>query len=663
MSETKLPYEHILITGPGHTEESIAHIKQAWESLEVRYCIIGDGERPLIKEELDAVLQSGCNHQTRIHYWGHGRIHRAGEQRTHVLRIYKEIIALEVLLAQHRHIPGIRHIWSCHAGAGTERLKDVVSADTPVILHSSGKYSLLTVLTDPITASLPTVTKIAGRVSDSALEGAVYDLDETLCLSPDTATLVAKVGGDVRSYKVTAPKGYWQRDDLQAHIDASRRGLYQFFGQNFTPRQLDAIEKEAYYFLALMLGAGRNYAVLPEQETKPACVNWVFYGYTPLATAIIKNHTKAVKQLLMMGADPNAVQMNDKTPLLWACKMGRVELVQLLLDAGADVNADFAKGITPLVAACSETKPEVVSVLLNHKDIKLPKLRQLLILAKGHEGIKEQLLCKAEELKVNAAELLGYACEFGSPERVERLLGGSAEQRCSMLMTMCFTQQSAGLAPLIHSLDNHLKWEDISVFMAVGRYHPKVVNVLLEHVQSTGKAMALLQDACAKGNERVVNCIVDKGNIDLNAPLMCHAPLYLAAKNGHAVTVTLLLEHGARVDMEVPIGNNPLYRACKNAHSEAVEVLLKHVHLKPAHFIRLIAASGQCQANVELLLGKAQEQGIGVDDLYARACRKDKPKAAETLRGYIQGAVVVDRVKQPFAERVSQQPDVRSISH
>ena len=43
--------------------------------------------------------------------------------------------------------------------------------------------------------------------------------------------------------------------------------------------------------------------------------------------------------LLKAGADPDPVDENVETPLLFACATGNVALSRLLLDAGADVDA------------------------------------------------------------------------------------------------------------------------------------------------------------------------------------------------------------------------------------------------------------------------------------------------------------------------------------
>lgn len=50
-------------------------------------------------------------------------------------------------------------------------------------------------------------------------------------------------------------------------------------------------------------------------------------------------------------------------------------------------------------------------------------------------------------------------------------------------------------------------------------------------------------------------------------------PLYVAAQNGHAAVVRLLVEAGAVVNRTMPNGWTPLHIAAHNGHTEVVQLL------------------------------------------------------------------------------------------
>ena len=72
-----------------------------------------------------------------------------------------------------------------------------------------------------------------------------------------------------------------------------------------------------------------------------------------------------IEALLEAGADVNARDYQDMTPLLWAATDRSSEIITVLIDAGADVNATTAEASrTVLDRAVINPDPEVVHVLL-----------------------------------------------------------------------------------------------------------------------------------------------------------------------------------------------------------------------------------------------------------------------------------------------------------
>lgn len=82
--------------------------------------------------------------------------------------------------------------------------------------------------------------------------------------------------------------------------------------------------------------------------------------------AAARGDLAAVEALLVDGADPDARDQDDRTPLQMAAHSGHVEVARLLLAAGADPSAlDSDHGKAPLHAAAEQGQPEMVRLLLD----------------------------------------------------------------------------------------------------------------------------------------------------------------------------------------------------------------------------------------------------------------------------------------------------------
>lgn len=92
--------------------------------------------------------------------------------------------------------------------------------------------------------------------------------------------------------------------------------------------------------------------------------------FSPLWDSVKENHPDIVKLLL----DQDDIQVDPKTnqgmtPLHMACTGGYLDIAMLLLKKGADVNAQDNRGISPLFFAVAKDHPDVVKLLLEQKGI------------------------------------------------------------------------------------------------------------------------------------------------------------------------------------------------------------------------------------------------------------------------------------------------------
>ncbi len=127
--------------------------------------------------------------------------------------------------------------------------------------------------------------------------------------------------------------------------------------------------------------------------------------------------------------------------------------------------------------------------------------------------------------------------------------------------------------------------------------------------------------AACEGYEKIVELLLKQGasingayvNYDDMPSGLVGPPLLLAARNGHAPVVKLLLSHGADVSIsdssDYASGYTPIHEAAENGHAEVIRILLEHgadVN-SSADFgttpLDLAAENGHFSA-VELLLNK-----------------------------------------------------------
>ena len=90
------------------------------------------------------------------------------------------------------------------------------------------------------------------------------------------------------------------------------------------------------------------------------------YENTPLHRAAWGRHTEIVELLITNGADVKARDKNGWTPLHITAGKGHKELVELLIDKGADVNAKDDVSDTPLDVAIQLKRTETAELLRKH---------------------------------------------------------------------------------------------------------------------------------------------------------------------------------------------------------------------------------------------------------------------------------------------------------
>jgi ankyrin repeat protein len=159
---------------------------------------------------------------------------------------------------------------------------------------------------------------------------------------------------------------------------------------------------------------------------------------SPVADAIQNGHRAVALELIAEGADVNAAQGDDATPLHWAVYRLDSELVELLLERGANADVKNRYGSSPLAEAVKAGNAELVALLLDAgADVNAPNLdgQTTLMLAARTGSVEVAKLLLDAGADVNAREswreqtALMWAAGDAFPELVRLLLDRGADPK------------------------------------------------------------------------------------------------------------------------------------------------------------------------------------------------------------------------------------------
>jgi ankyrin repeat protein len=161
------------------------------------------------------------------------------------------------------------------------------------------------------------------------------------------------LAADPASARGTSPEG------------ASLVCLAVYYGQTAIAEAIAAAKGDLDIFEAAALGLAPRLTSLLDAE--PGLVNAIAAdGFYPLGLAAYFKHPAAVRLLLDRGANPNQAAANAAkvTALHAAVSSNQAQIVEWLLDAGADVNARQQMDYTPLMGAAANARLDILELLL-----------------------------------------------------------------------------------------------------------------------------------------------------------------------------------------------------------------------------------------------------------------------------------------------------------
>ncbi|CZR58832.1 related to beta transducin-like protein [Phialocephala subalpina] len=283
---------------------------------------------------------------------------------------------------------------------------------------------------------------------------------------------------------------------------------------------------------------------------------------TLLRWAAEYGHEGTMQLLLQKGADVEAKDKRDQTPLYLASMNGHYKVAQLLLDQGADVKAATTNGWTPLHVASTKVHCEVIQLLLDQgADVKAATTDGWMPLhvasANGYREVTQLLLDQGADVKAVATDgwtPLHVASTNGHCEVTQLLLDQGADVNAAAIN----------------------EWTPL--YIASMKGHGEVAQLLLDRGADV-KAIATdgatpLHIASTNGYSEVAQLLLDQG-ADVKATTNDGwTPLHVASTNGNREVIQLLLDQGANVKAATINGVTPLYVASMKGHGEVAQLLL-----------------------------------------------------------------------------------------
>ncbi len=302
-------------------------------------------------------------------------------------------------------------------------------------------------------------------------------------------------------------------------------------------------------------------------------------GRAELHDAAKKGDVKRVRKLLEEGANPNARDENDNTPLHWAAPWGHVDVVKLLLEHGADPNIKNKYGNTPLHLAALYGHVDVVRLLLERgadpdarNDYGKTPLHEAA--DRGHLEVVRLLLQHGADpnVGVGGATPLSFAIRYCNADIIKLLLerGASVKPKylCDAIEKECTVAVNALLK---RGADVNISCgDDTPLHKAVVKGLKDVVEALLKagadpNVRDNNYGGTPLHAAASKCSVDVTSDLLRHGAYPNARDIFGKTPLHVAAENGCAEVVRLLLEYGADPEIRDNRGDTALQIAKKGA--------------------------------------------------------------------------------------------------
>lgn len=366
--------------------------------------------------------------------------------------------------------------------------------------------------------------------------------------SEDTAKALLEAGASVDS--ITAERAF----------NSKHPSIFKIlleYSKNLPPEILEsalfrAVQKNLHDIVAALLDRGADVNAYNDVQ------------YTPLLLACATGKAESAEVLIEKGANLRTKTPASDTALHLAVQAGTASITNLLLCKGMKINLVNQANETPLHVAALHNQGALVGLLVN-AGAKINAVTKELVTPlhiasqRGNTAVAQQLLHHKAHVNVKDKQSkspLHFAAERGDRTMVEMLLNANADPNA---------QDKEKKTPL-HT--------------AAMRGHLSIVKVLLA---KNGRCGAKDMDGCTplhhaaiKGNTEIIKILLTSGkntNID-DRNIWRKTALHIAAEYGHSDLIKLLLSHGAAINALDSSKDTPLHCACKAGHFNAANSLV-----------------------------------------------------------------------------------------
>ena len=311
------------------------------------------------------------------------------------------------------------------------------------------------------------------------------------------------------------------------------------------------------------------------------------YDYSPLHMAILGRQPAMLKWLIKQGADLDAENSSQETPLLAACNKGDIELLETLAKHAADLEARDGQGNTALMRSVQWLSLAHVNALLREgafvDTINEQRETPVHIAASLDDVPMAELLigwgAQVNMLDSSLRTPLHMAVDMGSIGMMNLLLGYRAstsfrDRRGWVALDCAIHSRNEEAVRIL--LDNGADPHDVVVELKLSSVPEDAEEFNMLDFDSSG-ALLTLDSPEGYNTEYRINPMLDQARKDFPYQLAFISPLlFLATEAGKEDQVSYLLDNGMNPDTRSRInGMNPLDIAVRNRSESIVAVLIE----------------------------------------------------------------------------------------